>query len=204
MSDSPKAPVTIMKGATLSSGEERYIQQFKQDSAQRHAIRDKERGLALQGNLAPDGKSGAGFAAEKVADLGQPGTNAVAVVGYKTGRGDEVVYMQLDVMMSQDPYGRPDMMLTLVCPRCVERGYPQGDSQCHIRQTNRRWYLDTKFQGEQFIDENAGRVYTLAGKVYCEERFKCPRASCDGAYIIGDWSPKDINARPGTTCMRRA
>lgn len=203
MSDSPKAPVTIMKGATLSSSEEAYIQVFKRDTAERHAIRDKERSLALQGNLAPDGKSGAGFAAEKVHDFGQPGTNAVAMVGYKTGVGDEVVYMQIDVVASVDKYGRPDMLFVFVCPRCIQRGYPQADSECHVRQSNRKWELDTRSQGQQFFDEKDGRVYTLAGKVYCEERCRCPRASCDGVYTFGDWSPKDINARPHTTCMRR-
>jgi hypothetical protein len=199
-----RAPVTVVKGGTLSSSEDTYIKAFVADTKERLATRDAERSIAMKGQLSPDEQGGAGFAAEKVADLGQPGTSAVSFVGYKTGVGDEVVYMQLDVTMASDQHGNLDPTFVFVCPRCVARGYPSTMSQVHVRNSNRKWYLDTKCQGETFFDELDGRVYTLAGKVYCEERCRCPRSSCDGVFIFGDWSPNDINARPHTTCMRRA
>lgn len=188
--------MTIMKGGTLSSEEQRDIDSFMADTKKRWAARDEERALS-------QGKYADGFAGEKVQDFGQPGTSAVAVVGYKNGVNDVVQYIQLDVLALTDQFGAPDMAFTFVCPRCMERGYTQTMSQITVRQSNRKWSLDTKCQGEMFFDENTGVSYTLAGKVYCEEKCRCPRPSCDGVYQFGDWSPKDISARPHTTAMWR-
>ena len=185
-----------MKGGTLSSAEQNNIDSFMADTKRRWAERDEEKSLA-QKSVA------GGFSGEKVQDLGQPGTSAVAVVGYKNGVNDIVQYMQLDVLAAQDQYGAPDMLFTFVCPRCVERGYTQTMAQVSVRQSNRKWQLDTSCQGEMFFDEVTGASYTLAGKIYCEEKCRCPMASCDGVYQFGDWASKDINARPHTTAMWR-
>lgn len=191
-----KAPTVIMKGGTLSSRDDREIEAFMADTRERWAARDEERAQA-QSNPRD------GFAAEKVHDLGQPGTSAVAVLGYKTGVNDIVVYMQADVVAMQDIYGAPDMAFIFVCPRCVERGIPQTMCQITVRNSNRKWHLDTKSQGKMFVDEKSGQAYRLAGKIYCEEKCRCPRAGCDGVYQFGDWGAKDINAREGTTAMWR-
>ena len=202
MSES-KGPVTIMKGGTLSSREERNIQAFMLDTRERQKARDEERELAMRHRVSADETGGAGFAAETVHDLGQPGTSPVAFVGYKTGRGDEVQYMQLDVIAMTDNLGAIDETFVFVCPRCIERGYRSTMAQIHVRKSNRKWELDTRSQGELFIDENSGKAYRLAGRVICEERCRCPMPSCDGVYTFGDWGPLDISARPHTSCMRR-
>lgn len=193
--DEPKAPTTIMRGATLSTRETQQNAEFMEDTRRRWAQRDEESALArssIQG----------GFAGEKVLDLGQPGTSAVAFVGYII-QGDEVQYMQLDVTMLMDDKGMPDMAFIFVCPGCIALGYPQTQAQVVVRNSNRKWTLDTRSQGETFVDEVSGRAYTLAGKVYCEQKCRCPRNNCGAVYQFGDWSPKDVWARPHTTKMWR-
>jgi len=192
----PKAPVTIMRGATLSSREEMQNKLFMKDTEERWAARDEERRMAQS-------KIAGGIAAEKVHDLGQPGTSAVAFVGYKTGINDIVQYMQIDVTMMQDEHGMPDMAFIFVCPNCIQMGYHSTQCQIVVRNSNRKWTLDTRCHGEMFFDEENGRSYTLAGKVYCEEICRCPRPNCSAQYQFGDWAAKDINARPGTTAMWR-
>jgi len=190
-----KAPVTIMRGATLSSREEQQNAEFMADTRRRWAERDADRALA-QSNIQD------GFAGEKVHDLGQPGTSAVAFVGYNI-QNDEVQYMQVDVTMLMDDKGMPDMAFVFVCPGCIALGYHSTQCQVVVRNSNRKWTLDTKSQGECFVDETDGRAYTLAGKVYCEQKCRCPRPNCGAVYQFGDWSPKDVWARPHTTKMWR-
>jgi hypothetical protein len=191
----PKAPTTIMRGATLSSREEQQNAEFMEDTRRRWAERDADSALARS-------SVHGGFAGEKVLDLGQPGTSAVAFVGYCI-QNDEVQYMQLDVTMMMDDKGMPDMAFVFVCPGCIALGYHPTQAQVVVRNSNRKWNLDTKSQGEVFVDETDGRAYTLAGKVYCEEKCRCPRPNCGAVYRFGDWSPKDVWARPHTTKMWR-
>lgn len=195
MEQKQKAPLTIVQGATLSTREENHKALFMEDTKRRWGVRDRERAAAMNG---VEG----GLAAEKVCDLGQPGNNPVAVVGYKTGVNDIVQYMVIDITESFDAQGGLDMMFVFVCPRCVELGYPQTMSQVHVRQSNRKWTLDMRSKGDIFIDDD-GRAHTLAGKVYCEEVCVCPRTNCGAMYQFGDWGAKDVNARPGTTAMWR-
>lgn len=192
----PKAPVTRVLGGTTTSAQDREIQLFMEDTRRRQAELDADKAAAA--NPGPGG-----LGALKTHDIGQPGTSAVAVVGFKTGLGDEVQYMQVDVTASETAHGNVDLTFVYVCPRCVARGIPQTMAQVAVRQSNRKWHLDTSCQGEMFFDEKDGSVYRLAGKVYCEERCVCPNPSCDGVYKFGDWPAKALFARPHTTYMWR-
>lgn len=193
-SSSPKGPLIMMKGGTSSSSEDLKYQAFMEDTRRRWAERDNEKAQAAQG--LPDG-----HVAEKSHDLGQPGTSLVAVIGYYRPETDEYQYMQADVVMQVDTNGQPDETFVFVCPRCVDRGRAQTYSQCSVRRSHRRWHLDTRCRGDFFADDD-GSVYSLVGKIICDEKIRCSAFNCDGVYQIGEY-PAGKEGRRGTTGMWR-
>lgn len=175
----PAAPLMIMKGGTLSSSQEAANAAFMADTKRRWAERDEERAMGEQGVKG-------GFVADRAVDLGQPGTSAVAIIGYQWPGTDVYEFMQIDVVQQVDAMGAPDDAFVVVCPSCIQRGFPQTDCQLTVRKSNRKWELDMSVQGQLFF-AGAGKVYTLAGKVICNERFRCPRPSCDAVYQVGEY-----------------
>jgi len=194
-----RGPLTIMKGGTIPSSVEAANAAFMVDTKRRWAERDEERRVAKAVG-ATEGNNQ--VATDRAVDLGQPGTSAVAVIGYYLKDSDEYLYMQADVLMATDAAGNPDETFNIVCPRCIQRGVPQTMAQLRVRNSNRKWHLDQRCKGEVFIDQD-GDAYTLAGKIICQEKFKCPDPFCDGCYQIGEY-PIGKEGRPGTSGMWRA
>jgi hypothetical protein len=193
-----RGPLTIMKGGTVSSQTESYYAAMMEDTKRRWAERDQEKADAknAQGSKTT-------FASDRTYDLGQPGTNPVAILGYHRpgADGGEYQYMQADVTMMTDNLGQPDEAFVIVCPRCVDRKVPQTLCQMTVRKSNRKWHLDTRSQGDFFVDDD-GAGYTLAGKIICEEKIRCPDPTCDGVYQIGEY-PRGKEGRRGSSGMWR-
>jgi len=194
-----RGPITLMKGGTLPSSVEAANAAFMADTKRRWAERDAERAEAKKIGATEGAKE---VATDRAIDLGQPGTSAVAIIGYYLKDSDEYQYMQADVLLATDAAGNPDETFNIVCPRCVQRGIPQTMAQLRVRNSNRKWHLDSRVKGEIFIDDD-GEAYTLAGKIICHEKIRCPDPFCDGCYQIGEY-PAGKEGRPGTTGMWRA
>lgn len=182
-----RGPITIMRGGTTSSAVDAANAAFMAETRQRWAERDAERAEASV-------PVEAGGAVEKSLDLGQPHMNLVAVVGYKDR--DTYHYMQCDIHEMETEDGTVDLAFVFVCMKCIKRGMPQTMAQNLVRNSNRKWHLDTKFRGEIFHDHTTREVWRLAGRIECDEILKCDKIGCDGRYKIGGKAD-----RPGTSQM---
>lgn len=92
-------------------------------------------------------------------------------------------------------YGEKPMVLIMVCPRCMARGVPMGESQMLIQQTHRMWTLHRKGdmskglpgQGEIEMVEYgwAGKdPIIVAGTVSTHGVIKCDNVNCNYAVRI--------------------
>jgi hypothetical protein len=105
---------------------------------------------------------------------------AEVIIEYRSKDGTLTQFLQADVRVSEQ-----GMMLILVCPRCVRRGRPQTTSQFHIRDDNRKWYLDEKLKGKVWADPSCdNEPHIIAGKVEMPELGRCPHPNCDFRFRI--------------------
>ena len=84
-----------------------------------------------------------------------------------------------------------EIMFAMVCPRCVARGVPQGQSQMLIRNTNRKFSLDERLKGTIVVlehDYGDGFPFKepviIAGVVTVHETVRCDNHNCTFACRI--------------------
>ena len=81
--------------------------------------------------------------------------------------------------------GELDTMFSLVCPKCLERGLPQGESQLFIRNSHRKFHIDTRKAGPRPVDTPYGRdVVLVCGDVSVDDIIRCSNFNCDWAVRI--------------------
>jgi hypothetical protein len=166
----PKAPVTIMKGGTLSSDYERLIQAKKREAELRRAQSDAERKIASVPIT-----QGGGLLREM--DMGTPRRNLVGVVQLVNTANTHERFMQVDIVDGESN-GQVVRTLVLVCPLCVERGLPMDQAQISIRDDHRKWYLDERTRGTVFTDPVTFQVYPLAGTIVGPGPYRCSAYNC--------------------------
>jgi len=105
-------------------------------------------------------------------------------------------------MMEGGKQGELDLMFTLVCPRCVERGVPQGESQMMVRNSHRPFELHEDERAVRFGVEvrkfKKGQTVMvphpfapltqiaiiIAGTVWCKDTVRCDNYNCNYAVRI--------------------
>jgi hypothetical protein len=168
--------MTFVKGGTTSSAHDRRVAELEFDAQKRRAEADDDRRkMIFEGAKI----SSQNFASDPSAE------KAVVELHYMNSRNEpmydhgERVRCLADVMFvdGQDQ----ELALIIVCPDCLTRGMPQGQAQLRIRQSNRKWELDTSKAGALIIwdetDPLTGisfkKPYRSAGEVIESERFSC-------------------------------
>lgn len=168
----PSAVYVKGGGATPSWEETKRIQREEADAEKRRDEQDQERRLAQ----IPVEQGGAKMYTRTAAD---PNSTPKVLLKYMTSRGEpryefgQPVECLADVIVPPD--NPDDLVLTIVCPQCKERGVPQGQCQLKIQQSNRSWHLDNRTAGELIVFD--GQPYYSAGKIMDSERFTCPKCA---------------------------
>lgn len=169
-----------VKGGTSTSANDRRIAEVEADAERRRNTADRERALARIPIEQGGGKIYGGPLTDKP-EIAQ----AYVELSYLTPRGEPTGLKCLaDVLVGAHPPHPTELTLVLVCPRCKERGVPQGQCQIRIHQCNKHWELDTRTSGELILWEEDGKLkpYRSAGKVMECERFECG--------YCGNWSAR--------------
>jgi hypothetical protein len=131
----------IVKGGTTSSAhdKERAKQKAMTELGREH--QDKQQRAADLGA----GMTKEGFVASRLTSLKMMDGGSPRLVLYYLNR-DKSIRQECIAELVQTPDG--DMMFTMVCPKCLERGEPHGSSQVMVRKSHRRWELDVARAGE--------------------------------------------------------
>jgi hypothetical protein len=168
-----EAPVSgWVKGGTTSLAWDNEQARLKAEAEQRRRQEDERQRIARE-NPAE--------AHINELKLGGRNSHASIVLELKHARDNEVInYVVCELIVEDDG----NLVLNMACPKCADRGI--GDN-FKISQKNRRFELDTRRQGELWVNPRPPHdTATLAGAITLMEWVKCPNLGCVWKFIIDD------------------
>lgn len=172
-------PLTvIVKGGTSTSAWDRQKAEQYRQSDELRAHQDRQRQAVAEAQGQPNVR-----AALLSRQLLSP-TNPKVVIVYK-GRDsalDRDCLCEL-VLSPRADADEDEMILVLVCPKCLERTGRMDDSQVIIRSSHKRMHLDTSRAGA-WINPLDGQVHHLAGEITIDEKCKCDAVGCTWRFAI--------------------
>jgi hypothetical protein len=176
-------PFGIVKGGTTSARYDEEVAQTEEDARRRRLVQDAQYAKA-QGprRLGESVRLGS----QKLINE----TSPRLVLSYM--KKDKTVGQQaISEITTVAIPDRPDEIetnFTMVCPRCVARGIPQGQSQMHIRDSHRKFWLDERKRGVVMVEFGWGekQAVLIAGTVTCQDIIRCSAHNCDFACRIDD------------------
>lgn len=177
------APMGFVYGGTHTSAHDKKVAMDEAEAERRRDMQDAERRIADR--FGPHRGNPANVAKQYTSQMTDHPEIMKAYVPlvYYGKNHKEVEFEGVgDIVMPQDPAFDNELMLVIFCPKCKEGGMPAGQCILQIRQSNRKWELDTRTAGEMFVFE--GKAYRSAGRVMAGEPFTC--AQCNWRARIDD------------------
>lgn len=116
--------------------------------------------------------------------LGGASSHAAIVLEIRNsdGKAEEFIVCELTVDRDQ-----PDaLMLIVCCPFCAAK-HGSDEAQMTIRSRHRKFELDTRRQGELWVNPNKPSEFVhLAGTIHLTEPVTCPQLGCARRFVIDD------------------
>ena len=92
-----------------------------------------------------------------------------------------------------DKQGTLDTMFSLVCPKCLERGIPQGEAQLFVRDSHRKFDLDPAKAGPVRVNTVDGmQIVLVCGVVSVRDIIKCSNFNCTWAVRIDESNVMEV------------
>jgi hypothetical protein len=174
------APAVFIKGGTTSGKYDKLMAQKAADAEARRAHQDRQEALARQ-QTGADG-SIARLGSRKLVSSDSPRLVLRYLNKDKSIRQECISEITHVAGAKQ---GELDMMFSLVCPRCLERGLPQGESQLFVRNSHRTFFINSDKAGMEAVDSVFGRQMILVcGTVTVQDVVKCSNFNCTWAVRI--------------------
>ena len=172
-------PIGIVKGGTTSSRYDNHVAKEEEAARGRRAVQD-----AMYAKRAEKRKPGELVRLGSMNFVNQ--TTPRLVLSYlnkdKTVRQQAI--SEITMIPIEGRSGEVEMTFTMVCPRCVARGVPQGQSQMHVRESHRKFWLDERQKGVVKVEFGWGekQIVMIAGTVTCQDKIRCDNTNCD--YVV--------------------
>lgn len=164
----------------MSSSLERNIKASEADANQRRAQQDQAQRIAAQ-QQGPG--SIASLRSRKLITADSPRLT----LWYR--KHDQ--YCLSEITSVPNGTGGIEMMFTLVCTKCLERGVPQGQAQLQVRESNKKFSIDDTKRGAQQIHVGGiPQVVQRCGTVTVEETVRC--GHCGWAVKIVDSNVEEV------------
>jgi hypothetical protein len=163
-------PTVIMRGGTTSSRQDAEYARHRVDAERRRREDDRQRDQRSGARQTQEGFEIARQGAMRMVTQASP----KLVLHYMNRDGS--IRQDCESEITQIPEGNGFCtMFAMVCPRCVERGVPQGMAQMMVRDNHRKWHLDTRHAGKVDLVDAWGekRPVIVAGTVSCDDLIKC-------------------------------
>lgn len=176
------APVGLVKGGSTTA---RFDRSVLREEQRAERARDGERSRrAAQGVY----QTPKGMVHSSLAEHSTMSRETPRVVLNFLNR-DKTIRQQCicEVLAAPAPDGSVSLSVTMVCPRCVARGIPQGQAQLIIRDTHRKFWIDDKRKGqiEEVISPGeATEFIVICGTMTAKDRIRCAHHNCDFACRI--------------------
>lgn len=115
--------------------------------------------------------------------LGSSHGHASIVLGLKHPKDGEILdWIICELIVQPD-----ELILNLACPRCAASGEADRvqDQNIKIHQKNRMFWLDTRTQGELWVNpKDPNEHYVLAGTITSQDWMTCPNRGCGWRFRI--------------------
>lgn len=177
-----RGPVVFTKGGTSSGRYDREIAKKKANAEKRRKHQDTQMSIAQR----------QGGADGSVARLGShrmvSGESPRLVLRYlNRDRSVRQECISEITHVGGDKPGEVDMMFSLVCPKCLERGLPQGESQLFVRKSHRNFDINMTKAGPRRVDTPQGpQVVLVCGEVTVNDIIRCSNYNCTWTVRIID------------------
>ena len=163
--------MTMMRGGTMTSTYEAQLAKQKEEAQE---SRDMEDARGRYAERRPD------EAKQYKHVIGGNKKYPGIVLEVREGRDHKVLdYIDCELHVLDDG----TLMLQMACAWCLLRaGITEN---FNIRQTHRHFELDTRRQGELWVNpKNPRHIVTLAGTIQMTESFTCPNLGCGKRFTI--------------------
>lgn len=173
-----EAPLTSwVRGGSTTSAWDSHVAQQKHDAAQRRAVEDSRAQAVAQDPLG---------ARQYTRKLGGVKDFASIVLQVKHPKDNTVLdYIECELNADEDG----SLILIYACYKCALRGVTDNIT---IRQKHRHFELDTRRQGELWVNPITREPRTLAGTITMTEKFTCPNLGCGVRCIIDNSIVREV------------
>lgn len=175
------APVGYVKGggAVLTGPYEKKMAEEWAASEASRAMRDEERRVA---GIPIDAGGAVEHEHRLTTEEESMLPEAYVLLRFVDSKGEPIymngsaVEQRADIKAPDSPAWPGELMLLMFCPRCIQRGLlPVDHCIMQVRQSNRRWHLHPKGQGEMFFWREGSEIipYRSAGQICESEKIVC-------------------------------
>jgi hypothetical protein len=177
-----KAPVVFMKGGSTSGKYDQEMAAKKADAERRRQHQDTQAKVAER-------HAGADGSVARLGSHNMMGTDSPRLLLKYLNRDKSVRQECISEIthVNGAKQGELDMMFSLVCPKCLERGLPQGESQLFVKNSHRKFSLDITKAGTRVVDSELGRQFVfVCGNVSVNDIVRCSNFNCTWSVRIDD------------------
>jgi hypothetical protein len=173
----PEAPsvfgipiASFVRGGTSTGANDKMVAEQRADDERRRNVLDREREIAS----VPIEQGGGRMYSH---NMGTPQQHPVIKLTLVNPKGEiqfdkaKPIELLCDII-SENEADPNDLAFIYMCPHCWNKGVPAGRCQYKVRQSNRKWSLDSKGHGDLVVFD--GQVYRSAGTIAESERITCP------------------------------
>jgi hypothetical protein len=176
------APTIIMKGGTTSSRYDNEMAKKQADADKRRQHQDTQMAIAQK-------QSGADGSVARLGSHRMIGNDSPRLVLQYLNRDRSIrqeCISEITHVNGAKP-GELDMMFSLVCPKCIERGLPQGECQLFVKNSHRKFHLDTRKAGPRRVESAFGvQLVLVCGTVTVDDIIRCSNFNCTWSVRIDD------------------
>jgi hypothetical protein len=187
-------PIAIIKGGTTSWAYDQELARRRADAERRRAHEDRTR------EIAKGAEGGVAHLGEQSFLRDMP--RVVLFYMNRDGTVRQECISEITVVEGQKQ-GEIDLLMTLVCPRCLERGVPHGEAQLKIHGAHRKFYIReephvVKLGVRERVRLGRGEVVDLrtpygdplpvvvCGSVSADDIIRCTNVNCNWAVRIDE------------------
>jgi hypothetical protein len=170
-----EVPLTsFVRGGMTTAAYDKQLHEKKVDAERRRAEEDARRKVTT---LDPNARI-------STTKLGGTQSHACVVLEIRNSAGKAEGFIVCELTVDTTDESGKALMLIVCCPFCAAR-YGSAEAQMTIRSTHRHFELDTRRQGELWVNpNNPEEFYTLAGTIHLTEAVTCPGLGCGRKFRI--------------------
>lgn len=184
-----ESPMVLVKGGTSTSSYDNEMARRAHEAETRRAHEDA---LRAKVESAPQDGAVGRIGAQKLVTAESP----KLVLDYLNRDGSlrqQCISEITACPIPGDLLGGVDMMFTLVCPRCLERGLVSGESQLMIQNRHRKFHIDERKRNVIPVETPDGTIFVhIAGTVFVDDIIRCSNFNCNWTVRIDDSKVREV------------